>query len=36
MSIGMMTGGIVGGIADIVLFIVVATGSKETFATQAT
>jgi len=34
MSIGMMMGGIVGGIADIVLFIVVASGSKEMFATR--
>jgi len=35
MSIGMMVGAIVGGIADIVLFIVVASGSKEMFAAQS-
>lgn len=32
MSIGMMMGGVVGGIADVALFIVVASGSKEMFA----
>ena len=34
MSISMMTGGIIGGVIDIVLFIVVASGSKEMFAAR--
>ena len=36
MGIGLIMNGILGGIADLILFIVVATGSKEMFATQKT
>jgi len=36
MSMGVVMNGVIGGIADIVLFIVVASGSKEMFARQAT
>ncbi len=35
MSIGMIMGGIIGGVADVILFVVVATGSKEMFARHA-
>ena len=36
LSISIMVSAIIGGVADIVLFIVVANGSKEMFAPQAT
>jgi hypothetical protein len=36
LSISMLMGGIVGGIADVILLFVVASGSKEMFATPST